>query len=136
MEVITKEFEQPFKCEEKEIKSSFSSIDNVWVRQMHFEKAGMKNDPHKHFHDHATLLAAGSVKCTVEGQETIFKAPCMILVLKDQLHYFESLEDNTVAYCVHGLREDHKSENLISKEMIPNGANIQEITNKYGPFAL
>jgi quercetin dioxygenase-like cupin family protein len=135
MSIVKHDFVEPFRTEEKEIETSFSYIDNVWVRQLHFKKKGMKNDAHKHLHDHATLLAHGSLKATVEGQETIFKAPCMILVLKDQLHYFEALEDNTVAYCVHGIREDDGTGPIISPEMIPNGASVEEITHKYGPYA-
>lgn len=114
---------------------SMAAIDNVWVRQMHFDVAGKKNSPHYHHHDHASLLAAGSVKVVVDGVETVFKAPCMILVVKDKLHYMEALEPNTVVYCVHGIR-DNPDGNLVSPEMIPSGLSGLEVARKYGPFAI
>lgn len=116
----------------EDISVSMASIDNVWVRLMHFKKKGDKNVPHTHTHDHATLLSSGSVKATVNGMESIFKAPCLILVHKDHLHYFEALEDDTVACCVHGLRDEDGT--IVSPEMIPAGIPVKDIVTKYGPF--
>lgn len=121
--------------EDKGLAISMAAIDNVWVRQMHFANVGDKNTPHYHLHDHASLLAAGAVKVTVDGVSSEFRAPCMILVVKDKLHYMEALEPNTVVYCVHGLRETPDG-NLVSPEMVPAGLNGLEIANKYGPFAI
>lgn len=108
-----------------EINVRLAYIDNVWVRQMHFPKAGTKNVPHYHTRDHASLLAKGSAKLTVNGKDTIYHAPAMILVLKEYKHYFEALEDDTLIYCVHGLRD--KEGHIIDSEMIPDGVRPEDI---------
>ncbi len=121
--------------EDHQLNVQLASIDNVWIRQMHFDKTGKKNNPHYHTHDHASLLAAGSVKVTIGDAVSVFKAPAMILVVKDKLHHMEALEDNTVVYCIHGLRESPYGE-LVSPEMIPAGLDAMQIAQKYGPFAI
>ena len=113
---------------EPEITVRLAYIDNVWVRQMHFKKAGDKNHPHFHTRDHASLLAKGSAKLTVNGKTDVYHAPAMILVLKDYKHQFEALEDDTLIYCVHGLRD--KSGSIIDADMIPTGTE-PECINQY-----
>lgn len=103
--------------------ATYAFIDNVWVRMMHFKKKGDKNIPHKHTHDHASLLSSGSLKVTVDGKDSIFKAPCIIVVHKDQYHFMEALEDNTVSSCIHGIR-DIDSGDILSPEMVPEGSLI------------
>jgi quercetin dioxygenase-like cupin family protein len=98
------------------------SVDQVFTRMMHFEKAGDIEQGHTHTYGHITLLAHGSVKITVEGKETIFKAPHMIYISKDKEHMLEALEDNTVAACIHSLH--NREETLISDDMIPNGVEL------------
>lgn len=111
---------------------SIAYVDNVWIKMMHYRQAGDVNIPHKHNHDHATLLAKGSVKVTVNGEESVFKAPCLILIHQDHLHQFESLEDDTLAFCVHGIREDGQ---IIDGAMIPKGIPDVDIVRKYGSFS-
>ncbi len=101
-------------------------VDNVWVRMMVFKSAGMKNDAHLHTHDHASMLAAGRVKVTVDGSESEFKAPCLILVHKDQVHQLEALEDNTVVCCIHGLR-DKETGDLWPSEAVPKGSILRKL---------
>ena len=97
---------------------------NLWIRQMFFKKAGDMNEPHVHNFDHMTLLAHGSVKVTVDNVSTEFKAPFMIWVAKGKKHYIEALEDNSVAYCVHALRNSDSIESeILSIEQIPKGIN-------------
>lgn len=110
---------------EPDITVRLAYIDNVWVRQMHFKKVGDKNHPHFHTRDHASLLAKGSAKLTVNGVTTTYTAPAMILVLKDYKHQFEALEDDTLIYCVHGLRD--KSGSIIDSDMIPPGTEPEAI---------
>lgn len=96
-------------------------VSNLWVRQMHFEKAGDKNEGHIHNFDHITLLATGSVEVDVEGKTTTFKAPHMIYIAKGKRHFLTALEDNTQAYCVHALRTGEREEDIIDPSMIPEG---------------
>lgn len=98
-------------------------VANLFSRQMHFEKAGDKEFGHTHPFDHLTLLAAGSVKVTVEGKETIFKAPHMIYIRADKVHQLEALEDNTVAYCIHALRDGNGVDDILDPAMVPDGVD-------------
>jgi hypothetical protein len=99
-------------------------VANLYSRMMHFEKTGDTEHTHTHSFDHLTLLASGSVKCVANGEETIFKAPHMIYINKDTEHAFTSLEDNTVAYCIHAMRTSEKIEDIVDPSMIPNGAMV------------
>lgn len=99
-------------------------VSNLWSRMMHFEKAGDVENGHTHDFDHLTLLASGSLKITVDGETTEFKAPHMIFIHKDKRHELIALEDNTVAYCIHALRGINTSEDIIDATMIPKGVDI------------
>ena len=103
--------------------SNISCVSNLWVRQMHFAKAGDQNEGHTHNYDHTTLLAKGSVEVDVEGQKTVFKAPHMIYIVAGKSHYLTALEDDTIAYCVHALRTGEREEDILDPSMIPAGVN-------------
>ena len=96
-------------------------VSNLWIRQMHFLKAGDKNEGHVHNFDHVTMLSRGSVKVHVEDEATIFHAPHLIFVAKGKSHYVEALEDDTVAACVHALRTGEREEDILDPSMIPKG---------------
>ena len=102
--------------------TKMSCVKNLWTRQMYFAKAGDANEGHVHNYDHITLLAYGSVRVHVEGNTTDFKAPQMIYVKAGKSHFIEALEDGTVAYCVHALR-DKDSEEIIDPDQIPLGVD-------------
>jgi len=89
---------------------------------MHFAKAGDVNEGHKHNYDHMTLLATGKVAVHVNGQTTNFTAPQMIFIQAGKSHYIEALEDNTVAYCVHALR-DKDTEEILDPAQVPAGVD-------------
>ena len=91
---------------------------------MKFNKAGCVEEGHKHYYDHATLLATGSLKVSVfdpvkteylEG--VVYKAPTMIFIRKGLVHQLEALEDDTVAFCIHALKDE--DEQIIDPGMIP-----------------
>lgn len=109
-----------------------TSYGNLWTRQMLFVKAGDKNEGHVHNYDHTTLLAHGSVRVHVNGAVTEYKAPYMICIKKGASHYIEALEDGTVAYCVHALR-DKDTEEIIDPEQFPAGLDIWA-ANKAAPL--
>ena len=124
--VFVREFlPEGLKLESNTPSVSIGCVSNVYVRQMNFKKAGDKNNPHLHTHDHTTLLASGSVTCSVDGIVTIFKAPVMIYIVKDKMHFFTALEDNTVAYCVHAIRHEGGDNDIISAESVPAGVDIR-----------
>jgi len=97
-------------------------VANLFSRMMHFEKAGDIEIGHTHQFDHLTLLAKGKLKVTVENETSEFTAPHMIYIHKDKVHELEALTDNTVAYCIHALR-DKNTEDILDPSMIPAGVN-------------
>lgn len=88
---------------------------------MHFKKAGDLEHGHTHPFDHLTLLAAGSLRVTVNGKTTDFHAPHMIFIKAEYNHELVALEDNTVAYCIHALRKGNGVDDIIDPASIPVG---------------
>ncbi len=101
-------------------------VANLFSRMMHFEKAGDVEIGHTHQFDHLTLLAKGKLKVTVEGKTSEFTAPHMIYIHKDKVHELEALSDDTVAYCIHALR-DKNTDDILDPSMIPAGVNPMEL---------
>lgn len=101
--------------------STMVCVSNLWVRQMHFEKAGDANEGHEHNFDHITLLSKGSVEVDVEGKKTTFKAPHLIFIAKGKSHFLKALEDDTIASCIHALRTGEREEDILDPSMIPAG---------------
>lgn len=99
-------------------------IDGVFVRQMYFTEAGTIMPGHKHAHNHITLLAAGKLRVTVNEKTTDFTAPHMIFIDKDHAHILEALEDRTLAYCIHAVRDKDTGE-IIEGLGVPEGVTIQ-----------
>jgi len=100
---------------------SVGCVANLYSRMMHFEKEGDIEIGHTHQFDHLTLLAKGRLKVTVEGKETIFTAPQMIYIKADKVHELVALVDQTVAYCIHALRD--KNDDILDPTMIPDGVD-------------
>jgi gentisate 1,2-dioxygenase len=101
--------------------SKISIVANTWVKQMHFVKAGDINEGHKHTFDHQTLLAKGSVKVSVNNEETIFVAPHIIFIGAGHEHGMVALEDDTIVYCIHALRDGENVGDIIDPADIPAG---------------
>ena len=97
-------------------------VANIFSRMMHFKRAGDIEVGHTHQFDHLTLLAKGKLKVTIEGASSEFTAPHMIWIHKDKVHELVALEDDTVAYCIHALRDKDTAE-IIDPAMIPAGVN-------------
>ena len=101
--------------------TTMTCVSNLWVRMMHFVKAGDRNEGHVHNFDHITLLSKGSVEVDVEGNKTVFKAPHMIYITKGKAHFLTALEDGTIASCLHALRTGEREEDVLDPSMIPAG---------------
>jgi quercetin dioxygenase-like cupin family protein len=102
-------------------------VANLFSRQMHFQKTGDVELGHTHPFDHLTLLAAGSLRVIVKDKATDFKAPHMIYIKAEDTHELVALEDNTVAYCIHALRNGDGVDDIIMPEMIPAGVDARII---------
>lgn len=90
---------------------------------MVFKNVGDIEHGHTHQFDHLTLLASGKLQVTVEGVATEFVAPHMIYIRADKNHELVALEPNTVAYCIHALRDKNNTDTIIDPSMIPKGVN-------------
>ena len=112
----------------KKPKVLLGCVSNLYSRMMHFEKAGDIEQGHTHQFDHLTLLASGKLKVTVDGVVTEFTAPFMIYIHKDKNHELVALEDNTVAYCIHALRDKNKTDDILDPDMIPKGVDPLSIS--------
>lgn len=99
-------------------------VANIFSKMMHFEKSGDIEQGHCHEFDHLTMLAAGRLKVTVEGQATEFVAPHMIYIQKDKMHELVAMEDNTVAFCIHVLRSTDGVGDILDPTMIPKGVDL------------
>jgi quercetin dioxygenase-like cupin family protein len=96
-------------------------VSNLFVKQMHFLHAGDTEQGHAHCYDHLTLLASGSLRLTALGKTTDFKAPHHIYIKANVDHELVALEDNTVAHCIHALRDPDGSGNIIDPASVPEG---------------
>ena len=101
------------------------SVDNIYSRMMYFKSKGDTEIGHMHQFDHLTLLAKGSLRVTVEGVPTDFTAPHMIYIHADKIHELVALTDETIAYCIHALRDNEGC--IIDTSMIPKGTDVRKI---------
>jgi quercetin dioxygenase-like cupin family protein len=105
-------------------------VANMFVRQMHFFEIDATEPGHAHSFDHLTLLASGKLRVEANGETTDFVAPAMIYIQADTEHMLTALEENTVAYCVHGLRDTEQSDDIIAPDMVPTGVKLKNILNQ------
>tara|TARA_R110000822_G_scaffold288671_1_gene409952 strand:- start:69 stop:371 length:303 start_codon:yes stop_codon:yes gene_type:complete len=96
---------------------------------MHFSSAGDVEHGHIHPFDHLTLLAYGSLQVTVNGKVTDFKAPHMIYIKAEHEHELVALEDNTVAFCIHALRDGNGVDDILDPLAIPLGVDPRSLAN-------
>lgn len=100
-------------------------VSNLFSRQMHFVAAGDTEVGHAHAFDHLTLLAKGVLNVTVDGITTEFTAPQMIFIKKDIVHELTAVTDNTVAYCIHALKDQNGD--IIDASMVPKGDALKAV---------
>ncbi len=99
--------------------------DNIFIKQMSLNRAGIFVPQHSHKYDHASMLASGSIRVWCDDILVgDFKAPYPIAIKAGTKHTFQSLEPSIV-YCIHNIsREDsveiesehaHVSDNILSQ---------------------
>lgn len=103
--------------------STISCVSNVYIRQMLFARTGDCAEGHEHVFDHQTLLAKGSVKAVVDGKTSYFTAPQIIFIKAGIVHEFTAMEDNTLCYCIHALRDGEDVCDIIDPAGVPQGIN-------------
>ena len=108
-------------------------VANLWSKMMHFKKAGDTEYGHTHTFDHMTLLARGKIKLTVDGVGSEFIAPQMIYIKAGKLHELMALEDDSLAYCIHALRD--KEGDILDPAMIPSNISPSNVFDTAAPLA-
>ena len=87
------------------------AISNVYSRSMHFKKKGDVELGHCHTYDHGTLVATGRLLVEMlrdDGSvisQKEFVGPSFVYISKLVVHRLTALEDNTVAVCIHAMRD-------------------------------
>ena len=117
-------------------KIKISCVSNLYSREMIFEKAGDTELGHKHPFNHVTFLSVGKLKVETELGVSEFTAPHMIYIHKDYRHELTALEDNTVAYCIHALRNGNGLDDIIDEDMIPAGISAPDIFEIAKPVSI
>jgi quercetin dioxygenase-like cupin family protein len=84
--------------------SNISVVNDVFIKQITFRKAGDTTVTHAHVYDHQSLLAVGRCKVTVDGEVSFWQAPSILVIQAGKHHQIEALEDGTVAYCIHAIK--------------------------------
>lgn len=98
---------------------AISCVSNVFIKQMVFVKAGDIEKGHSHCFDHVTLLSAGRLRVEALGTTTDFTAPQHIFIKAGVRHQLIALEDNTVAQCIHALRDGDGVGDIIDPASLP-----------------
>lgn len=109
---------------------SIGLVSNMFVRQMDFKHKGDSEHGHEHHFDHLTLLSSGKLIVEANGESTEYVAPAMIYIKKDVTHKLTASVENTVAYCIHGLRDKDKSDDILAPDMVPNGVELSKIMSE------
>ena len=99
--------------------SAISCVSNVFIKQMTFVKAGDIEQGHAHCFDHITMLSNGRLRLVALGTRTDFTAPQHIFIKAGVVHELIALEDNTVAQCIHALRDGNRVEDIIDPASLP-----------------
>lgn len=88
-----------------------TSTDDVFIKQLYLAKAYSTVPQHSHEYDHTTLLAVGRLRVWSEKTPTReYSAPAIIHIQAHDKHTFLSLEDGTLAYCIHNVMRQGKVE--------------------------
>ena len=87
------------------------AISNVYCRSMHFKNKGDVELGHCHTYDHGTLVSTGKLLVEMlrdDGSvisQKVFEGPSFVFISKLCMHRLTALEDNTVAVCIHAMRD-------------------------------
>lgn len=95
------------------------SVDGVFIKQMYLKEPGTMVPQHAHRYDHTSMLATGSVRMWKEGLFVAdFVAPAPIFIKAGVKHMFQSLEANTLIYCIHNARAGRVE--IVAEHQLPH----------------
>lgn len=91
-------------CVEQPPDWEHTSIDGVFIKQMYLKTSGSVVPQHAHVYDHTSMLARGRIKMWA-GDEYIgeYAAPTPIFIKAKVKHTFQTLEPDTLIYCIHNV---------------------------------
>ena len=87
------------------------AVSNVYCRSLHFKNTGDIETGHYHSYDHGTLVSSGKLLVEmIRDDGTVisskeFISPSFIFISKLCRHRLTALEDNTIAVCIHAMRD-------------------------------
>ena len=86
------------------ISSDVLIADEVWAKPFRVPDAHTILPQHAHAYSHVSVIVRGSVRVTVDGRLIgVRRAPDSIVIEAGKLHFFETLEDDTIILCVHDV---------------------------------
>lgn len=106
-------------------------VSDVFAKQMHFKLAGDVELGHSHKYSHMTLLVSGELCVTLNDIDTVFVAPHIIYIEKDKIHKLTALKDNTIAYCIHALRDIDGSGDIVDVSMFPKNTPLSKTVESF-----
>lgn len=96
------------------------SADGLFIKQIYLHEAGSVVPQHSHRFAHTTLLAMGKIHAWAGEEDLgILVAPCPILIKAKVKHTFQALEDHTLLYCIHNIR-DRDGVEIHEEHQLPN----------------
>lgn len=91
-------------CIEQPPNWEHKSPDGVFIKQMFLRHQFTLVPQHAHAYDHTSMLATGSVRAWADGVLLgDYAAPCPIFIKAKVKHTFQSLEPDTLIYCIHNI---------------------------------
>lgn len=80
-------------------------VCGIYFRSVLLDQQWDLVEQHRHDHDHATYVGAGSVRMWIDGTPVgDFKAGQAIAIVAGKAHAFQALEPNTRLACVHDVK--------------------------------
>lgn len=94
-------------------------VSNVYVRMLEFDKNDIET--HKEYpFDHLALLTNGSAEVKIDGMTTNFFAPKIMFIPKNKVHSITALEEGTLIFCIHAIRNGEKIEDIVNPTILPD----------------
>ncbi len=85
----------------------FKTVDGMFIKSIFLPRKGLYPQ-HSHAFDHTSLLARGAVNLWKENEVLFYVAPAIIWIEKEVKHKFQTLEDETLIYCLHNLNGEEQ----------------------------
>lgn len=96
----------------------------VYVKELILEHIGDKVLSHAHTYDHLSLVAAGRVRVTVDGESMDYPAKSAVKVAAGKEHMIEALEPNSLWYCIHSVPENLTGEDILDAVVIQPAVQV------------